>query len=82
MNWPGIEAGPPQCEAVDQPPEPRPYKAELGVMLRKTVCLKNTLNTEIHARFVVLPALWLKIEVFWDVTPCRCVNNYRRFEGW
>jgi hypothetical protein len=23
----------------------------------------------------------LKIEVFWDVTPCRLVNGYRHFEA-
>jgi len=24
---------------------------------------------------------WLEINVFWDITLCQLVNNYRRFEG-
>jgi hypothetical protein len=33
------------------------------------------------ARFQVLTAVLLKIQVFWRVTPCRVVNDYRRFKG-
>jgi hypothetical protein len=32
------------------------------------------------ARFEVLRAVMLNIQVFWDVTACRLVNSYRRFE--
>jgi len=30
---------------------------------------------------LVLPGMLKKIEVFWDVTPCRLVNRCRRYEG-
>jgi hypothetical protein len=31
------------------------------------------------ARFEVLTVVTMKITVFWDVTPCRLVDCYRRF---
>jgi hypothetical protein len=34
-----------------------------------------------NVRFVVLTAELLKIPFFWDVTLCRWVNSFRRFEG-
>lgn len=33
------------------------------------------------AHFSTLPAQSLKIQVLWDVTPCRLLNSYQRFEG-
>jgi hypothetical protein len=38
-------------------------------------------NSKYDARFEVLTAMLLKIEVFWDVTTCRLLNSYRRFGG-
>jgi len=32
-------------------------------------------------RFKVLTAVLMKIQVFWDVAPCRLVNNNRYFGG-
>jgi len=33
------------------------------------------------AYFSTLPAQLLKIQVLWDVTPCRLLNRSRHFEG-
>jgi hypothetical protein len=33
------------------------------------------------ARFDIVTALLMKINSFWNVTPCRLVNSYRRFRG-
>jgi hypothetical protein len=35
----------------------------------------------VYARSEVLTAVVMKIQVFWNVTPCRGVNSYRRFGG-
>jgi hypothetical protein len=34
-----------------------------------------------YAEFVFLSAVLRKVQVFWDVTPCRTLNSDRRFEG-
>jgi len=33
------------------------------------------------AKFKVLTGVLLKVQIFWDVTPCRPVSSYRRWEG-
>ena len=37
-------------------------------------------NGYLGERFGVSAALWLRIQVFWDVMSCRLVNVDRRFE--
>jgi hypothetical protein len=36
---------------------------------------------EYYASSEVLTAVFMWLRVFWDVTPCRLINSYRRFEG-
>jgi hypothetical protein len=34
---------------------------------------------DVNKTFEVISALLLKIQILWDVTPCRCVISVRRF---
>ena len=45
-----------------------------------TVFVVN-INVFGSGRFEVLEVARMNIQVFWDVTPCRLVNSYRRFGG-
>ena len=55
------------------------HNSALTEVLGKTSISKQALQA--FSSFGFLSAMLLKIRVFWDVTPCLLVNNYRRFGG-
>jgi len=44
-----------------------------------SVLLLNSVQKKLFSSLSVLRGVWIKTRVFWDITPCRFVNAYRRF---
>jgi hypothetical protein len=68
------------------------YKTRAAVQIfmecniAKQVILATKLNVWLRVNqtedttFEVFKVVLLNIEIFWEVTPCRLINSYRRFE--
>jgi hypothetical protein len=52
-----------------------------GVVPKDMPHFVSVVSTKAHVRYQVLTAASVKVTVFWDVTPCRLVEVYRRFGG-
>jgi hypothetical protein len=48
-----------------------------------TFCCTSYIDTHnvSDVRFEFLTAVFVKVQLLWNITACRCVNNFRRFEG-